>query len=147
MKGKILEFSENTREGIISGEDGNRYTFLVDSWKANTLPAAGNKVDFSINGDIAESIYRDSASSSASSKKITAALFAFFLGAFGAHKFYLGYKKQGVIMLLVFILGFILLGVPSMVIGVIAFIEFILYLVKSDDEFEETYVTNKKVWF
>ena len=147
MKGKILEFNESNREGVISGEDGNRYTFVVDAWKADTLPKAGNKVDFSINGESAEGIYRESVSSGGASKKITAALLAFFLGVFGAHKFYLGYKKQGVIMLLVFLFGFILLGLPSMVIGVIAFIEFILYLVKSDDEFEEAYVTNKKAWF
>ena len=80
-------------------------------------------------------------------KKIAAALFAFFLGFFGAHKFYLGYKKQGLIMLITFFAGFILLGIPSMIVGVIAFIEFILYLTKSDVEFEETYVTGKRKWF
>ncbi len=80
-------------------------------------------------------------------KKVAAALFAFFLGAFGAHKFYLGYTKQGVIMLLIFLLGFILLGLPSVVIGIIAFIEFVVYISKSDEEFEQTYIINKKVWF
>jgi hypothetical protein len=34
-----------------------------------------------------------------------------------------------------------------MVIGVIAFVEFIIYLTKSDEEFEQIYVTGKKVWF
>ena len=147
MKGNILEFNEESRSGVISGEDGNRYNFQVSEWKGNTLPKAGNKVDFSINGDDAEAIYADTVSHSGSSKKIGAALFAFFLGVFGAHKFYLGYTKQGVIMLLTFLFGFILLGFPSMVIGVIAFIEFIIYLVKSDEEFEATYVVGKKPWF
>ncbi|AGH80902.1 hypothetical protein PCNPT3_04800 [Psychromonas sp. CNPT3] len=147
MKGKILEFNEESRSGVISGEDGNRYNFQVTEWKGNALPKAGNKVDFSIKGDDAEAIYADTVTNSGSSKKIGAALFAFFLGVFGAHKFYLGYTKQGVIMLLTFLFGFILLGLPSMVIGVIAFIEFILYLVKSDEEFEETYVVGKKPWF
>ena len=50
-------------------------------------------------------------------------------------------------MLLTFFLGFILLGIPSLIIGIIAFIEFVLYLVKSDDEFEQTYVLSKKAWF
>ncbi|WP_322786602.1 TM2 domain-containing protein [Paraglaciecola arctica] len=80
-------------------------------------------------------------------KKIAAALLAFFLGAFGAHKFYLGYTKQGVIMLLVFLFGFILLGLPSMIIAIIAFVEFIIYLVKSDEEFEQIYVVGHKPWF
>lgn len=70
-----------------------------------------------------------------------------FLGAFGAHKFYLGYTSQGIIMLLVFLFGFILLGVPSMIIGLIAFIEFIIYLTKTDEDFEQTYVVGRKPWF
>lgn len=146
MKGTILEFNEANRDGVISGEDGNRYTVDIAQWKGASLPKAGNKVDFSINDEKAEAVYAETHSAGAS-KKLVAALFAFFLGALGAHKFYLGYTKQGLIMLLVFLFGFILLGLPSMVIGIIAFIEFILYLVKSDEEFEQTYVIGKKTWF
>ncbi|MEF9673921.1 TM2 domain-containing protein [Pseudomonas sp. PCH446] len=47
--------------------------------------------------------FADGAAASGNSKKIPAALLAFFLGAFGVHKFYLGYNVQGVIMLLVFL--------------------------------------------
>jgi TM2 domain-containing membrane protein YozV len=147
MKGTILEFNEASRSGIISGEDGNRYQFTIEEWKGSSLPQQGLKIDFSANGEYAMAIYADSVLTSGSSKKIAAALFAFFLGSFGAHKFYLGYTKQGIIMLLVFLFGFILLGIPSMLIGVIAFIEFILYLVKSDEEFEQTYVQGNKPWF
>lgn len=50
-------------------------------------------------------------------------------------------------MLLVFIFGWILLGIPSLIIGVIAFVEFIIYLTKSDEEFEQIYVTGQKPWF
>ncbi|MCF3098102.1 TM2 domain-containing protein [Aeromonas australiensis] len=99
-----------------------------------------------IEGDNAKAIYAITSNVGAS-KKVAAALFAFFLGAFGAHKFYLGYTKQGVIMLLTFLFGFILLGLPSVIIGIIAFIEFVIYLSKSDEEFEQTYIINKKVWF
>ena len=100
-----------------------------------------------MNNGSAEAIYQEQASADIGSKKVTAAILAFFLGAFGAHKFFLGYNKQGVIMLLVFIFGFILLGIPSMVIGVIAFVEFIIYLTKSNEEFEQTYVNGSKPWF
>jgi TM2 domain-containing membrane protein YozV len=147
MKGNILEYSEDSRSGLISGEDGKRYNFDIKEWKGSSLPKVENKIDFSTSGDNAEAIYPQSSSSNASSTKIAAALFAFFLGAFGAHKFYLGYTKQGIIMLLFFIFGFILLGIPSIIIGLIAFIEFILYLVKSDEEFEQTYIVGKKPWF
>ena len=147
MKGKILNFDEVTKSGVISGEDGNRYAFEGSDWKPSNAPRNGGKVDFAVNGESAIEIYADSTISGGASKKIAAALFALFIGAFGAHKFYLGYKMQGIIMLLVFIFGFILLGIPSVIIGVIAFIEFILYLIKTDEEFEEIYVTGRKPWF
>lgn len=147
MKGKILDFNSDRRNGIISADDGNRYTFEISNWKSSTLPKTGTKVDFSINNETAEHIYQEPGSTGDSSKKLTAALLALFLGAFGAHKFFLGYKTQGIIMLVVFIFGFIFVGIPSMIVGFIAFIEFILYLTKSDEEFEKTYVTSSKPWF
>ncbi|WP_428737720.1 TM2 domain-containing protein [Sulfurimonas sp.] len=84
---------------------------------------------------------------SSEKNKIVAALLAFFLGGFGIHKFYLGCTTAGIIMLVVFLGGIILLGIPSMIIGIIAFIEFILYLIKSDEEFDRIYVKNQKCWF
>ncbi|NNA18453.1 TM2 domain-containing protein [Pseudomonas lundensis] len=147
MKGKVLEFNSASRTGTISADDGNRYAFSVDQWKSAVLPKAGSRVDFSANASNAESIFLDGPAASGNSKKIPAALLAFFLGAFGAHKFYLGYNAQGIIMLLVFLFGFILLGVPSMIIGLIAFIEFIIYLTKTDEDFEQTYVVGRKPWF
>jgi TM2 domain-containing membrane protein YozV len=71
-------------------------------------------------------------------KKITAGILAILLGAFGIHKFYLGYTKEGIIQL---ILGFLCIG------GLIGLIEGILYLTKSDEEFVATYVNGRKGWF
>ncbi|WP_166360971.1 TM2 domain-containing protein [Pseudomonas akapageensis] len=147
MKGTILDFNGVSRTGIITADDGQRYTFDVAQWKSSTLPKNGIKVDFSANNGVAETIYQEPGTSGSSSKKITAALLALFLGAFGAHKFFLGYNKQGIIMFLLFIFGFILLGVPSMIIGIIAFVEFIIYLTKSDEDFEKIYVNSAKPWF
>lgn len=76
--------------------------------------------------------------------KLVAGLLAIFLGTLGIHKFYLGYNKSGVIMLLVSLLTF---GVGATVMAVIALIEGILYLTKSDAEFYQTYVQNNKEWF
>jgi TM2 domain-containing membrane protein YozV len=139
MKGKVLNFDASTKAGVISGDDGARYAFVSSDWKQQTEPHAGARVDF-VNADgKASEVYTDGIVSAGlgagASKKVAAALFAFFLGAFGGHKFYLGYKKQGFIMLFTFLFGFILLGLPSMVIGVIAFVEFILYITKSDEDF------------
>lgn len=76
--------------------------------------------------------------------KLVAGLLAIFIGTLGIHKFYLGYTKSGVIMLLVSLLTF---GVGATVMAVIALIEGILYLTKSDAEFYQTYVQNNKEWF
>ncbi len=83
-------------------------------------------------------------SSDSASKKIPAGICGILLGALGVHKFILGYTKEGVIMLLVSVLT---LGLASWIVGVIGLIEGIMYLVKSDEEFAETYITNKKGWF
>ena len=76
--------------------------------------------------------------------KLVAGLLAIFLGTLGIHKFYLGYTKSGVIMLLVSLFTF---GIGATVMAVIALIEGILYLTKSDAEFYQTYVQNNKEWF
>ena len=75
---------------------------------------------------------------------IAAGLLAIFLGSLGIHKFYLGYTKEGVIMLLVSLLTF---GIGLFVMEVIAIIEGVLYLVKTDSEFYYTYELGHKPWF
>lgn len=81
-------------------------------------------------------------------KKIVAGVLGILLGAFGVHKFYLGYTNEGIIMLLVSLIGgTVTCGIGAGVVGVIGLVEGILYLTKSDDEFVSTYVTGKKPWF
>ncbi len=75
--------------------------------------------------------------------KTTAGLLGIFLGAFGAHKFYLGYSTSAIIMLLVSLLTIV--GAPVM--GIIGLVEGIMYLSMSDYEFDKTYVRNTKEWF
>jgi TM2 domain-containing membrane protein YozV len=88
------------------------------------------------------------AAGSGSNDKIAAALLAIFVGCFGVHKFYLGYTKEGVIMLVVSLAGGIVTcGIATAVIGIIGLIEGIIYLTKSDDEFRQMYVLGRKAWF
>lgn len=80
--------------------------------------------------------------------KLAAVLLAVFFGGLGFHKFYLGYTGQGMTMLMTSIIGGIITaGFVTLVIVVIGLIEGILYLAKSDDEFNRIYVTNKRFWF
>jgi TM2 domain-containing membrane protein YozV len=78
--------------------------------------------------------------SDVSGKKLAAGLCGIFFGWLGIHKFILGYTNEGIITIVASILtcgGF----------GIIGFIEGILYLVKSDQEFYQTYILSKKGWF
>jgi TM2 domain-containing membrane protein YozV len=89
---------------------------------------------------------------STENKKMLAGLLAIFLGAFGVHKFILGYKKEGIIMLVISIVGIVLscIGVGVFIVwgmGLIGLIEGIMYLTKSDEEFYNTYQAGSKPWF
>ena len=153
MKGRILEYDFQAGEGVIAGEDGVRYHFSSRDWREAVAPYRGDSVDFLGNGNIATDVYSllDEPSRYGKSK-IAAALLALFLGALGVHKFYLGYTAQGVIMLVGTIAGALLMLVVIgffviLAISIIALVEFVLYLTKSDIEFHETYVVNKRPWF
>lgn len=73
-------------------------------------------------------------------KRVIAGIFAILLGGLGVHKFILGYTQEGIIQL---IIGICTCGIG----GIIGFIEGIIYLVKTDEEFYQTYQANKRGWF
>ena len=77
-------------------------------------------------------------------KKVLAGLMGIFFGGFGIHKFVLGYKKPGLIMLIGSLVTF---GLLFYVFAVIGLIEGIIYLTKSDDNFYATYQEGRKHWF
>ncbi|MFH4968418.1 TM2 domain-containing protein [Gaetbulibacter sp. M240] len=73
-------------------------------------------------------------------KKVLAGVLGILFGGLGIHKFVLGYNKEGIILLIATVLtcGF------AYIIG---FIEGIIYLTKSDEEFYNTYQVGRKPWF
>ena len=79
-------------------------------------------------------------------KKLISGILAILLGALGVHKFYLGYTTEGIIMLAVSVVGSFLCFPPAAV-GIVALIEGIIYLTKTDEEFVATYVVGRKGWF
>jgi TM2 domain-containing membrane protein YozV len=88
----------------------------------------------------------------AENKKILAGILGIVLGAFGVHKFILGYQKEGFILLGITIVGFVLscIGIGIFMVwisGMIGLIEGIIYLTKSDEDFYNTYQVGKKPWF
>ena|SRR5436309_1919724 len=79
-------------------------------------------------------------------KKIAAGVLALVpvTGSLGIHKFVLGYTGEGLVMLLISVLT---CGIGASVMWIIALIEGIIYLTKSDEEFVRSYILNKKGWF
>ena len=73
-------------------------------------------------------------------KKVLAGVLALLLGYLGIHKFILGYTKEGLIQIAITVVtcGFA---------GVIPFVEGIIYLTKSDEDFYNTYQVGIKGWF
>ncbi|WP_445386074.1 NINE protein [Robiginitalea sp. IMCC44478] len=89
---------------------------------------------------------------SGENKKILAGILAIVVGWAGIHKFVLGYQKEGIIMLVISVIGFVLscIGIGIFLVwatGLIGLIEGIIYLTKSDEDFYNTYQVGRKPWF
>ncbi len=149
MKGVVLTFNDDTSQGIISADDGQRYAFKGVDWRSERYPGCGMHVDFEAATEkTASNIYIDPCKAkSADKNRMAAAMLAFFFGWLGFHKFYLGNNKPATIMLCVSLGGLILLAIPSLIMMVIGFVEFIIYVTQSDEDFEQQYVVGRKDWF
>ncbi len=79
--------------------------------------------------------------------RLVAAALAIFLGGLGAHKFYTGDPVSGGIRLAVFLLGLLMMFIPTVVIAGIAVIEGVIYLFTSTENFDRTYLQGRRAWF
>lgn len=146
MRGQVLGVDTRTGDGIVTGDDGRRYSFKPLDWAARGEPAVGMEVDFETHESRALSIFPVPGTPSlvaasappapdlGDRNKYIAALIAFLIGPLGIHRFYLGRTGSGIAMVLLSctIIG-LLLTVPW------AFIDMIRYLIMSDREFAERY--------
>ena len=173
MRGTILGFDAAAGQGAISGEDGRRYRFAADEWRGGlAVPGPGGIVDFEhdagggatgvypLPAAVPRATYPGQAQPGAAyasgqpyeKSQVAAGLLALFLGAWGVHKFYLGYNTEGAIMLgatiVSFVLTIVLIGIFGlMAIGGIALVEAIIYLTKTEEEFQQIYVQGRRPWF
>jgi TM2 domain-containing membrane protein YozV len=158
MRGQVLSYSPESGSGLISGSDGKRYSFKGTEYHGSVLAIrAGQEVDFEAHEDgtatavfpVAPAYTAAPAASAyvptpGGKSKMAAGLLAIFLGTFGVHKFYLGYSTAGLIMLLITVLTCCF---ASGIVWVIGLVEGIIYLTKTDQEFEEIYIRNQHPWF
>jgi len=73
-------------------------------------------------------------------KKLVAGILAILLGGFGVHRFFLGDVTGGILRIVITVLT---CGLG----GIIGLVEGIIYLTKSDEDFVQTYIVEKKGWF
>ena len=103
--------------------------------------------------------------SASRTKKLTAGFLALFLGAFGAHKFFLGRTIQGCIYLGIFIMTFVIagafgskpeaqandadgvVGLLMLLLSGMALAEAITYFTRSVEDFERINIRGKRPWF
>lgn len=131
MKGTILKYDVQSKEGVIRGADEQRYPFNMHVWDGETPPFVGGEVDFVLENGVAKEIcplVKASGTRITEKSKPTATLLGIFLGGFGAHKFYMGNWGWGIIYLVT-----CWLYVPFF----IAMAEWIRYVLMSDVEFIE----------
>lgn len=152
---KIKELKQLLDEGLITQEEyDQKKTELLSAASAD---AAGAPID-----PTSASFPPDNRVEKRKSKWV-AGLTAIFLGCYGVHKFYLGYAAQGAIMLAVTLglalpVSFIARALGSVtlmkLIGLLQFIpiligvaEGVVYLIKSEEDFQLTYVAGRREWF
>lgn len=81
-------------------------------------------------------------------KQLLAGYCGIIFGGFGVHKFILGYTPEGLLMLVVSLIGsYFTYGFTLLIMQLVGLIEGMIYLNKSHNEFVDTYFVNKQGWF
>lgn len=146
VRGRVLGYTPQADSGTIVGDDSIRYSFTGKDWNDPIPPMPDAYVEFGIHTDLqsglvqAVNIYRTVRPKS----KIAAGVLAILLGWLGIHKFYLGHAGKGILFIVVSLLTF---GFGMLVTIPVSIVEGVIYLTKSDVDFNRIYVQDKKGWF
>lgn len=133
LSNDLDDMLDDAKEGAKKAAD--KASELADDAKEKVTAFAGEAKETA-----SEFVKDASAALGGENKKLVAGILAILIGSLGIHKFILGYQKEGIIQL---IASFVTCGIA----GIIPFIEGIIYLTKSDEEFYNTYQVGKKGWF
>ena len=92
--------------------------------------------------------YSDPSWDEIKSKRTSTGILGIIFGFLGVHKFILGYKTEGFILLGTSVIGGIITcGIAIIVSDIIGVIEGIIILTKTPDEFKRLYLDKKTGWF
>lgn len=115
MIGVIKDYDTETQTGTISNGKED-FQFEIGEWIANAPPEQGDNVKFDLRGIKPFNINLYAATldkGGAVKRKYLAMFLAFFFGYVGAHRFYLGYYRLGVIQIIVNTLLIVVAGLPG----------------------------------
>lgn len=116
MFGVIKNYDGEAQAGTISNGKED-FKFVISDWIANAPPEQGDQVKFDLRGVTPYNINLYAATLSqqneAVKRKALAFVLALFLGFVGAHRFYLGYYRIGVIQIIVNGLLLMVAGLPG----------------------------------
>lgn len=148
MKGIITSINELEEQGVIKSEHGELFRFSTHEWKSKGVANEGDPVDFSLDDeDSVENIYSTLYYCNGSSKKIPSVILSATLGFTGAHKFFMGYYREGLVILSIWLTLVFIAPEFSSLLVILGLIEAIIYLFLSDDKFMRKYQINKRAWF
>ncbi|MBN3959800.1 MULTISPECIES: TM2 domain-containing protein [unclassified Nostoc] len=81
-------------------------------------------------------------------KQLLSGYCGIILGAFGVHKFILGYAAEGFIMLVISVVGgSFTYGIALLVMQLVGLVEGMIYLNQPPEKFVNTYFLKKQGWF
>ena len=148
VKGRVLGYQPQIDSGTIVGDDGIRYNFVGAQWRDPSPPNQGTSVEFGVQvnpeGGFPKAIDIYASIASVSRSRVTASLFAILLGWIGLHKFYLGHTGKGIILILAGVFTF---GAGLLITVPLTIIEGLIYLSKSDEDFNRIYGQESRGWF
>ncbi|WP_277981975.1 TM2 domain-containing protein [Sphingomonas phyllosphaerae] len=146
MRGQILGVDVRSGDGLVAGEDGERYTFAPEDWAQHGEPMRGQLVDFEAAAGRARNVFPVPVAPAVAPapvaapvptidrNKYIAAVLAFLFGIFGIHRFYLGRVTSGIVMA---VLTFTVIG--ALVTVPLSIVDMVRYLVMSDRDFAARY--------
>ena len=125
---------------------------LKDLKKKKEIEKLQSEVKSLKNGDetvVAKSTqYSEATWDEIKSKRTTTGILGIFFGFLGVHKFMLGYKTEGFVLLGISVIGGIITcGLSIIVTDIIGIIEGIILLTKTPEEFKRLYIDKKTGWF